>query len=82
MRPRQKTTSGDFGGLIGQALDFIARHQLPSGAIPWYEGGVTDPWDHVECAIALDLGGRVEESTRAYLWLRETQNPDGSWYSN
>ena len=31
----------------------IARVQEPSGAIPWFPNGHTDPWDHVECAMAL-----------------------------
>ena len=66
--------------LIHQSADFISKHQLPSGAIPWYEGGITDPWDHVECAIALDLSGKCEEAERAYVWLRDAQNPDGSWW--
>ena len=58
--------------LLDQQANFISKHQLPSGAIPWYEDGVTDPWDHVECAIALDLTGRFDVAVRAYLWLRNT----------
>ncbi|OGO09451.1 MAG: hypothetical protein A2Y61_02655 [Chloroflexi bacterium RBG_13_60_13] len=42
---------------------------------------MTDPWDHVECAIALDLTGRFDQAVRAYEWLIERQNADGSWYS-
>lgn len=67
--------------LIDQQANFISRHQLPSGAIPWYEDGITDPWDHVECAIAMDLTGRFDVAVRAYHWLRDVQNPDGSWYA-
>lgn len=66
--------------LIQQQAGFICDHQLPSGAIPWYHGGITDPWDHIECAIALDIAGRFDEAKRAYLWLSDVQNPDGSWY--
>ncbi|MCL0069103.1 prenyltransferase [Dehalococcoidia bacterium] len=72
----------DIQELIHRQANFIRSHQLPSGAIPWYEGGITDPWDHVECAIALDLSGRLDEASRAYRWLREVQNPDGSWWSS
>jgi len=68
-------------GLIEEQAEYISRHQLPSGAIPWYEDGVTDPWDHVECAIALGLTGRFDQAVRAYDWLVERQNADGSWYS-
>lgn len=70
----------DLHHLVEEQADFISRHQLSSGAIPWYEGGMTDAWDHVECAIALDLAGRFAEASRAYDWLRDRQNPDGSWY--
>ena len=32
--------------------------QLPDGNIPWTPGGHTDPWNLVEAAMALDVGGR------------------------
>lgn len=70
----------DIQRLIQCQADFIVDQQLPSGAIPWYRGGITDPWDHVECAIALDLSSHVREASLAYKWMRDTQNPDGSWY--
>ncbi|HET7530272.1 MAG TPA: prenyltransferase [Mycobacteriales bacterium] len=57
----------------------IAAAQEPSGAIPWFPGGHTDPWDHVECAMALSATGLVAEAVRAYDYLRRTQRPDGSW---
>jgi hypothetical protein len=70
----------DIQRLIQCQADFIVDQQLRSGAIPWYRGGITDPWDHVECAIALDLSAHVSEASLAYKWMRSTQNPDGSWY--
>ena len=57
----------------------IARAQEPSGAIPWFPGGHTDPWDHVECAMALSATGLGDAAVRAYEYLRRTQRPDGSW---
>lgn len=66
--------------LTEEQANFISRHQLTSGAIPWYGDGVTDPWDHIECAIALGLVGRFEQAAEAYRWLRDKQNDDGSWY--
>jgi hypothetical protein len=72
----------DIQRLIQSQADFIISQQLPSGAIPWYQGGITDPWDHVECAMALDFSGRFSEASSAYKWMRDTQNPDGSWYSS
>jgi hypothetical protein len=56
----------------------IAAAQLPSGAIAWPDGHV-DPWDHVECAMALSAGSLADPARRAYQWLRGTQREDGSW---
>jgi hypothetical protein len=56
----------------------IAAVQRPCGAIPWPDGHV-DPWDHVECAMALSACGLIVPARLAYQWLRETQRPDGSW---
>jgi len=69
----------DIEGLIRSQADFIVSQQLPSGAIPWYRGGITDPWDHVECAMALDLSARFAQARSAYRWMLDIQNPDGSW---
>lgn len=72
----------DIQELIRSQADFIVSQQLSSGAIPWYRGGITDPWDHVESAMALDFAGRFSEARSAYGWMRSAQNPDGSWYSS
>jgi hypothetical protein len=66
---------------VAAIVDRIARTQLASGAIPWSEGDKTDPWDHVESAMGLAVGGRMAAARRAFGWLRETQLPDGSWYA-
>ena len=57
----------------------IAAVQRPDGAIPWFPGGHTDPWDHVECAMALDVAGSADAADRAYAWLQSEQRADGSW---
>lgn len=59
----------------------IARLQLDSGMIPWFEGGHCDPWNHVETAMALDVAGLHAEAERAYEWLIAMQRPDGSWWN-
>ena len=79
MVSRLKQTSDSLQELVDSQADFIIDCQLPSGSIPWYRGSITDPWDHIEGAIALDLCGRFREAAAAYHWSRETQNPDGSW---
>ena len=64
---------------IAQTAAAIAAVQEPCGAIPWFAGGQTDVWDHVECAMALTAAGRHAEADRAYGWMLNTQRPDGSW---
>jgi hypothetical protein len=63
---------------ILQTARSIATAQLPCGAIPWPDGHV-DPWDHVECAMALTACGLTGAARRAYEWLAGTQRADGSW---
>jgi hypothetical protein len=59
----------------------ILATQLPSGAIPWSTGDKTDPWDHVEAAMGLMVGGYLDQARQAFFWLRSTQLSDGSWYA-
>jgi hypothetical protein len=65
---------------LQQTVDAIADWQLPSGMIPWFPGGHADPWNHVEAAMALTLGGRHAEAEAAFSWLQAIQRPDGSWH--
>lgn len=69
------------GDQVAATVDSLASMQEPSGAIPWHVGddGWVDAWNHVECAMALAVGGRYAEAERAYDWLRVTQRVDGSW---
>ena len=57
---------------LSRTVDSIAAVQHPTGALPWPDGH-TDPWDHVECAMALVLGGRLDAARAAYRWLARTQ---------
>lgn len=66
---------------LAETIEGIVALQLPSGMIPWFPGGHCDPWNHVETAMALSVGGRWAEAERAYKWLVEMQNPDGSWFN-
>jgi len=67
---------------IAQTAAGIRDMQRPDGALPWFPGDKLDPWDHIESAMALDAAGEHEAARRAYLWLANTQNPDGSWHAN
>ncbi|WP_374999438.1 prenyltransferase [Aeromicrobium sp. CTD01-1L150] len=64
---------------VAQTADAIVAMQEPDGAIPWTTGDRTDVWDHVECAMALVVGGRHDAAMAAYDWCMRTQRPDGSW---
>ncbi len=59
----------------------IAGTQLADGRIPWSPGDKTDPWDHVESAMGLTVGGAYEAARRAFEWLKAQQLSDGSWYA-
>lgn len=80
MRPAEfaQAASPAPSGDVLRTARSIAAAQLPHGAIPWPDGHV-DPWDHVECAMALSACGLTENARRAYHWLRDAQRPDGSW---
>ena len=57
----------------------IAAEQERDGALPWFRGGQLDPWDSIEAAMALDVGGEHARAAAAYRWLARRQRPDGSW---
>jgi hypothetical protein len=64
---------------VHATAESIASLQLPSGMIPWFEGGHCDPWNHVETAMALDVAGLHGSAERAYEWLVDMQRPEGAW---
>ncbi len=64
-----------------KTAEYIASVQDKDGSIPWFEGGYTDPWDHVEAAMGLSICGKNREAVRAFNWLKETQRKDGSWWN-
>jgi hypothetical protein len=68
------------GEQVQATVDAIAEWQLPSGMVPWVPGGHADPWNHVEAAMALAIGGRIAEAEKAYQWLVDIQRPDGAWH--
>ncbi len=62
-------------------VDFILSVQQENGSIPWFEGGYADPWDHVESAMGLSIGGEFRAAESAYRWLEQQQLPDGSFWA-
>ena len=61
------------------ALDVILRTQTKDGAIPWYDDGPWDPWNHSECLMALMAMGEHAAAEAGFAFLRASQAPDGSW---
>ena len=59
----------------------IRALQRDSGEIPWSEDNHADPWDHVEAAMGLSIGGEWAAAERAYRWLAQQQLADGSWWA-
>jgi MMP endo-(1,4)-3-O-methyl-alpha-D-mannosidase len=66
---------------VADTVDAIAAIQQPDGNIPWVPCHHTDPWNLIEAAMALDVGGRHREAERAYEWLRWMQRADGAWHA-
>ncbi len=62
-------------------VEFLLNSQLADGSIPWSEGSYADPWDHVEAAMGLSIGGEWQAAEKAYFWLRDIQLADGSWWA-
>ncbi len=67
---------------IDSVISFILNLQRKSGDIPWHRDGKTDPWDLVETAMGLNIGKQFNASKQAFEWLKNMQNPDGSWHSS
>jgi hypothetical protein len=71
-----KIPDGHFDGARARILEL----QRDNGAIPWYDGGVIDPWNHTEAAMGLTVIGEVAHARRAFRYLQDTQLEDGSWW--
>jgi hypothetical protein len=68
-------------GLFLDIANFIRQNQLVSGAIPSNEDLSHDPWDHIESIMGLNFLEDKNSSEKAFNWLKENQNEDGSWYA-
>ena len=67
---------------IDAVAALIVNAQKKDGEIPWCRGEKTDPWDHVEAAMGLCVGGYIKEARRAFEWMARMQLADGSWYAS
>lgn len=64
---------------LSGATAAILAAQRRDGAIPWFEDGPWDPWNHAECLMALDAMGELAAADAGFGYLEATQEPDGSW---
>ena len=64
---------------VAETAAAIAAMQEPDGAVPWSTGEHVDVWNHVEAAMALDVGGEQTAAEAAYDWCVRHQRHDGSW---
>ena len=69
------------GDQLRATVTWIGDQQDADGALPWSRGEQLDPWDSVEAAMALDVGGAHDRAVAAYRWLAGRQRRDGSWAS-
>lgn len=66
---------------VQQTARFIYNQQLSDGGIPWEDGRHIDPWNHVEAAMGLSIGGKHEAAVEAYKWLYDRQLDNGGWWA-
>ena len=64
-----------------KSISYILSVQRQDGSIPWEINRKLDPWDHIEAAMGLSIGGMKEEAEKAYFWLAAVQESDGSWFA-
>lgn len=55
--------------------------QQADGAIPWFEDGPWDAWNHAECVMALGVAGEGEAAWAGMEALLARQLPDGGFAS-
>ena len=67
---------------IDSVASLIVKTQKDNGEIPWSENDKTDPWDLVEAAMGLAIGGYYDEALRAFEWMALNQLEDGSWFAS
>jgi hypothetical protein len=64
---------------LAPAVLAILGAQTREGAIPWFEGGPWDAWNHAECLMALIMADEREAVERGFAFLCRAQEPSGAW---
>jgi len=60
--------------------EYIASLQDDSGAISWPDGHA-DPWNHVECVMALAVAGEPDRAREIYTDIQHLREADGSYWT-
>lgn len=66
--------------VMRQVHNYILTCQREDGGILWFDQGKLDPWDHTEAAMALSINKNFSAFKKAFDWLADKQNQDGSWF--
>jgi hypothetical protein len=66
-------------GPLSGAVEVILAGQRPNGAIPWFDAGPWDPWNHAECLMALAVMGEFAAADAGFDYLAATQEASGAW---
>src|ERR1700759_5231229 len=64
---------------LSGAVRVILEAQRPDGAIPWFQDGPWDAWNHDEGLMALDAVGELDAVRRGLECLAGEQRGDGAW---
>ena len=64
---------------LSGAAETILAAQRKDGAIPWFEDGPWDPWNHAECVMALAVMGERAAARAGLDHLQAAQGRDGAW---
>ena len=75
-----QTTTASVACDLRPAVQRILDVQTEAGAIPWFEDGPWDPWNHTESAMALCAAGELSAAMQAYDYLATQQRSDGAWF--
>jgi hypothetical protein len=66
---------------VDRTAAWIVAHQRADGGIPWFRERQLDPWNHLQCAMALTAAGLYREARAAFRHLATGQLPEGAWPS-
>jgi len=72
-------TRNEAKNQLQRISNFILSIQKNNGAIPWFENGKLDPWDHCEALMALSVAGHNDFFREGMEWLKLNQDQDGYW---